>query len=249
MPGAARVLRAPTRRVSTRRNCSEVKSRGVMREGRACRGRAHARPVRTPRAEGGAGPSRADTPRINPAELFRSEIARRHAGGPRLSRPYPRQIRLDAARRVPSSSMPEISLRNKISSVARTVISESLIASAIKYGGQQRTQRSQSLCGLCVLCCKNSMFRCRIDRLRNWPCRGVEVWKERGRNTSRTSRRNCSEVKSRGVMREGRACRGRVARAEDADFAVAGLSRPCCPGGGRGFRGGGLDAQVVRVLS
>ena len=169
MPGAARVLRAPTRRVSTRRNCSEVKSRGVMREGRACRGRAHARPVRTPRAEGGAGPSRADTPRINPAELFRSEIARRHAGGPRLSRPYPRQIRSDAARRVPSSSMPEISLRNKISSVARTVISESviasaiIIASAIKYGGQQRTQRSQSLCGLCVLCCKNAMFRCRID--------------------------------------------------------------------------------------
>ena len=215
MPGAVRVLRAPTRRVSTRRNCSEVKSRGVMREGRACRGRTHARPVRTPRAEGGAGPSRADTPRINPAELFRSEIARRHAGGsrlsrpcprhpvrtpcaeggagpsradtprinlvelfrseiarrhaggPRLSRPYPRQIRLDAARRVPSSSMPEISLRNKISSVARTVISESVIASAIKYGGQQRTQRSQSLCGLCVLCCKNAMFRCRIDRLRD----------------------------------------------------------------------------------
>ena len=213
-----------------------------MREGRACRGRTHARPVRTPRAEGGAGPSRADTPRINPVELFRSEIARRHAGGPRLSRPYPRQIRLDAARRVPSSSMPEISLRNKISSVARTVISESLIASAIKYGGQQRTQRSQSLCGLCVLCCKNSMFRCRIDRLRNWPCRGVEVWKERGRNTSRTSRRNCSEVKCaascgraalvaavlpgrRTRISRWRACRGRVARAEDADFAVAGLTR------------------------
>ena len=32
------------------------------------------------RAEGGAGTSRADTPRINPAELFRSEIARPQGG-------------------------------------------------------------------------------------------------------------------------------------------------------------------------
>ena len=197
--------------------------RGSPGEGRTCRTRRAAR--RLSRLLRGEISSCSTSWRGAGTRAFRSEIARRHAGGPRLSRPYPRQIRLDAARRVPSSSMPEISLRNKISSVARTVISESLIASAIKYGGQQRTQRSQSLCGLCVLCCKNSMFRCRIDRLRNWPCRGVEVWKERGRNTSRTSRRNCSEVKSRGVMREGRACRGRVARAEDADFAVAGLTR------------------------
>ena len=43
-PRAARVLRAPTRRVSPRRNCSDVKSRvsctSATREGHACRGRA-----------------------------------------------------------------------------------------------------------------------------------------------------------------------------------------------------------------
>ena len=48
----------------------------------------------------------------------------------------------------PSSPLPEISVRNKISPIARTAISESVIASAIRYGGPQRTQRSQSLCGL-----------------------------------------------------------------------------------------------------
>ena len=43
VPRAARVLRAPTRRVSPRRNCSDVKSRvsctSATRDGRACRGR------------------------------------------------------------------------------------------------------------------------------------------------------------------------------------------------------------------
>ncbi len=67
-----------------------------------------------------------------PAELFRSEVARRHAGGPRLSRPCPCRARSDALRRVPSFFMREISVRNKISSMARTVISESVIAPVIK---------------------------------------------------------------------------------------------------------------------
>ena len=50
-------------------------------------------PAWTSRAEGGAGTSRADAPRIDPAELFRREIPRPlhlgHTGGPRLSRPGP----------------------------------------------------------------------------------------------------------------------------------------------------------------
>ena len=46
---------------------------------------------------------------------FRSEVARRHAGGPRLSRPYPRRACSDALRRAPSSPLPEISARNKSS--------------------------------------------------------------------------------------------------------------------------------------
>ena len=83
-----------------RRARSEVKSRGVMREGRACRGRTRAGP------------------------------------------------RSNALRRAPSSPLPEISVRNKISSIARTAISESVIAPVIRYCGSQRTQRSQSLCGL-----------------------------------------------------------------------------------------------------
>ena len=63
-------------------------------------------PAWTSRAEGGAGTSRADAPRIAPAELFRREIARPlhprphgraalvaaglgHTGGPHVSRPGP----------------------------------------------------------------------------------------------------------------------------------------------------------------
>ena len=49
----------------------------LLREGRACRGRTRAGPVRTPRAEGGAGTSRADTPRINPARRNCSEVKSR----------------------------------------------------------------------------------------------------------------------------------------------------------------------------
>ena len=67
-----------------------------------------------------------------PAELFRSEVARRHAGGPRLSRPCPCRARSDALRRVPSFLMREISVRNKILSMDRTVIPESAIVPAIK---------------------------------------------------------------------------------------------------------------------
>ena len=50
-------------------------------------------PAWTSRAEGGAGTSRADAPRIAPAELFRREIPRLlhlgDTGWPRLSRPGP----------------------------------------------------------------------------------------------------------------------------------------------------------------
>ena len=80
-PRAARVLRAPTRRVSARRNCSDVKSRVPYTLGhtggpRLSRPGPAPDPAWTSRAEGGAGTSRADAPRIAPAELFRREIAR-----------------------------------------------------------------------------------------------------------------------------------------------------------------------------
>ena len=82
----------------------------------------------------------ADTPRTDPAELFRSEIARRHTGGPRLSRPYP----------------------PRPAAWAR-------------------------------------------DSLADGPAR------EGPAPTRRVpTQRNCSEVKSRGATREGRACRGRI---------------------------------------
>ena len=52
----------------------------------------------------------------------------------------------DVPRRVPSSPMPEISVRNKISSMDRTVICENVIATAIKYGGRKgRKGRKDSL--------------------------------------------------------------------------------------------------------
>ena len=60
----------------------------------------------------------------NLVAVRRCGASRRHAGGPRLSRPYPRRARSDALRRVPSSPLPEISVRNKISSMVRTVISD-----------------------------------------------------------------------------------------------------------------------------
>ena len=44
----------------------------------------------------------------------------------------------------------------------------------------QVTTFAQPLRSLRPLWQKNAMFRCRIDRLRKWPCRGVEVWKKRG---------------------------------------------------------------------
>ena len=136
-----RACRGRTRAASR----SEAKSRGVMREGRACRGRTRAGPV--PKRSRAASCGRAALVAAVPAPgPFRSEVARRHAGGPRLSRPYPRRARSDALRRGPSSPLPEISVRNKISSIARTAISESVIASAIRYCGPQRPQRSQGLC-------------------------------------------------------------------------------------------------------
>ena len=107
--GGAGTSRADTPHINPAER-SEVKSRGATREGRACRGRTRAKrphprqatvPVpshsRTPRAEGGAGTSRADTPHINPVERFRSEIARPRTGGPRLSRPHPRRTCSDVS--------------------------------------------------------------------------------------------------------------------------------------------------------
>ena len=81
-----------------RRARSEAKSRGVMREGRACRGRTHAGPV--PKRSRAASCGRAALVAAVPAPgPFRSEIARRHAGGPRLSRPYPRRARSEVKSR------------------------------------------------------------------------------------------------------------------------------------------------------
>ena len=133
--------------------------------------------------------------------------------------------------------MPEISVRNKISSIARIVISlrqsNMVGAKAVKIlcflcvasaflalkhpvlllstQSSQRilTQSSQSLCGLCACYGKNAIFRCRIDRLRNLPCRGVHVEGARSQHVAALPR-DCSEVKSRGVMREGHTCRGRT---------------------------------------
>ena len=107
-----------------RRARSEVKSRGVMREGRACRGRTRAASRSEVKSRGVMREGRACRGRTR--------------AGPRSN----------ALRRAPSSPLPEISVRNKISSIARTAISESVIASAIRYCGSQRPQRSQSLCGL-----------------------------------------------------------------------------------------------------
>ena len=53
------------------------------------------------------------------------------------------------------------------------------------------------------------MFRCRIDRLRNLPCRGVHVEGARSQHVAALPR-DCSEVKSHAATREGRACRGRT---------------------------------------
>ena len=89
-----RACRGRTRAASR----SEVKSRGVMREGRACRGRTRAGPV--PKRSRAASCGRAALVTAVPAPgPFRSEVARRHAGGPRLSRPYPRQARSEAKSR------------------------------------------------------------------------------------------------------------------------------------------------------
>ena len=77
---------------------SEAKSRGVMREGRACRGRTRAGPV--PKRSRAASCGRAALVAAAPAPgPFRSEVARRHAGGPRLSRPYPRRARSEVKSR------------------------------------------------------------------------------------------------------------------------------------------------------
>ena len=91
---------------------------------------------------------------------FRSEVARRHAGGPRLSRPYPR--------RVPFRS-----------EVAR------------RHAGGPRLSRPYP---------RRVPFRSEVARRHAG-----------GPRLSRPHpRRARSEVKSRGVMREGRACRGRT---------------------------------------
>ena len=54
-----------------------------------------------------------------PAELFRSEIARRHTGGPRLSRPYPRRSRRGASPARASARAPTLALAHEDSDVGR----------------------------------------------------------------------------------------------------------------------------------
>ena len=112
------------------RDCSEVKSRGIMREGHACRGRARAGPVRTPCAES----------------------------------PPPLCMRFQCV----IKSYPWTELSSARTSSPRQ-------SNLVGRKGH-KTLRS------CVLCGKNAMFRCRIDRLRKWPWRGVEAWKGRDRN-------------------------------------------------------------------
>ena len=91
---------------------------------------------------------------------FRSEVARYHAGGPRLSRPYPR--------RVPFRS-----------EVAR------------RRAGGPRLSRPYP---------RRVPFRSEVARRHAGGPRLSRPYPRRAR----------SEVKSRGVMREGRACRGRT---------------------------------------
>ena len=63
-------------------------------------------------------------------EYVRGDVARRGS--------FARRARSDALRRVPSSLMREISVRNKISSMARSAISACVIAPAIRSCGPQR---------------------------------------------------------------------------------------------------------------
>ena len=89
-----RACRGRTRAASR----SEAKSRGVMREDRACRGRTRAGPV--PKRSRAASCGRAALVAAVPAPgPFRSEVARRRAGGPRLSRPHPRRARSEVKSR------------------------------------------------------------------------------------------------------------------------------------------------------
>ena len=91
---------------------------------------------------------------------FRSEIARRHAGGPRLSRPHPRRAR-----------------------------------SEVKSRGVMREGRA---CRGRTRAASRSEAKSRGVMRESRACRG------------RTRAASRSEVKSRAVMRAGRACRGRT---------------------------------------
>ena len=129
-PPRSDAQRRGRRKTVVRRVCAAVPVAGGPHLSRPCPRRARSDAPR--RGRRGYFARRHAAYQPGPAELFRSEVARRHAGGPHLSRPCPRRARSDALRRVPSFLMREISVRNKISSMARTVIPESVIAPAIK---------------------------------------------------------------------------------------------------------------------
>ena len=155
-------------------------------------------PAWTPRAEGGAGTSRAAAPRIAPAELFRREIPRLlhlgHTGGPRLSRPGPAPGPLGRpaprAARVLRAPTRRVSTRRNCSDV------KSRVPYTLGHTGGPRLSRPGPAPG--PLGCPAP----RAARVLRAPTRRV------------SPRRNCSDVKSRvsctSATREGRACRGRA---------------------------------------
>ena len=113
---------------------------------------------------------------------FRSEVARRHAGGPRLSRPYPRRARSEVK--------------------SRGVMREGRACRGRTHVGPRSEAKSRGVM--------------REGRA----CRG------------RTRAASRSEVKSRGIMREGRACRGRTRAASRSEAKSRGVMRE-----GRACRG------------
>ena len=163
---------------------SEVKSRGVMREGRACRGRTPRRPRR-----GTPPPGQMAT---TGGTQFSASV---HIGAPptgttrRTGQPLLHAHGVHGMRfQCVIKSHPHQNRKSQ-----KTLSPRKQILWAAK---------GTKLCGLCVLCGKITIFRCRIQRLRHGARRRVE-----GVRPQQVAPlpRDCSEVKSRGVMREGRA--------------------------------------------
>ena len=172
---------------------------------------------RTSRAEGGASSSRADTPHINPVERFRSEIARRHTGGPRLSRPHPRRATVPA---------PDYSRTSRAEGGAGTSRADTPHINpaerfrseiARRHAGGPRLSRPHPR---------------RATVGRHAP-RAARVLRAPTRRIS--TRRNDFEVKSRAPAREGRACRGRT-RTERPYPRRTTVGRPAPRAGRRGRR-------------